>query len=223
MQTGRKILNLRCDRKVTQQDLARSCDITPSALSKIEAGINSPRANVIWRIAKNLGVTVEYLLDEALPYPYTGYTYRQDCLAANQDPTAIVRMEVSREEQCFLEALRKANQVARDIAFAIPEVSVETLRLVHFLLNHTRIQNPSRQFLTSFESLVTTGSAAPAEESGARGARASGRSCGGSSARASEPEAVASPRRPRGAAAPKRAPGRAAAPRRTKARRRVRR
>jgi len=207
MQTGRKILNLRCDRKITQQDLARTCEITPSALSKIEAGINSPRANVIWRIARNLGVTVEYLLDEELPYPYTGYSYRQGCLAANQDPSAIVRVDVSREEQCFLEALRKTNQVARDIVFAIPEVPVETLRLVHFLLNHARIQNPSRQFLSSFESLVTTGSAVPA--TGEAGARA------GSSSHA---EAVASKRRAKGPASTKRGTTKAAPSRRAKAR-----
>jgi transcriptional regulator with XRE-family HTH domain len=157
MQTGRKILNLRCDRKITQQELARACGITPSALSKIEAGINSPRANVLWRIAKNLGVTVEYLLDEEMPYPYPGYSYRQDFLARNEDPTSTVRIEVTKEEGAFLEALRKTSQVARDIAFGIPEGSVETLRLVHFLLNHTRIKNPSQSFLASFESLLSTG------------------------------------------------------------------
>ena len=58
MQPGRKILNLRCDRKISQQDLAHACNITPSALSKIESGVNSPRANIIWSIARNLGVTV---------------------------------------------------------------------------------------------------------------------------------------------------------------------
>ncbi|HVR76303.1 MAG TPA: helix-turn-helix transcriptional regulator, partial [Planctomycetota bacterium] len=153
MYTGRKILNLRCDRKISQQDLARLCEITPSALSKIEAGINSPRANVIWRIAKNLGVTVEYLLDEEMPYPYAGYSYRQEFLSSNLDPNVTVRFEVTREEKAFLEALRKTNQVARDVSFAIPEVSVEVLRLVHFLVNHAKVQNPSQGFLKSFESL----------------------------------------------------------------------
>lgn len=154
MQTGRKILNLRCDRKVSQQDLARACAITPSALSKIEAGINSPRANVIWRIAKNLGVTVEYLLDEAMPYPYTGYSYRQGCLASNVDPTSSVRLDVTREEKAFLETLRSVSQVAREIAYSVPEQSVEVLRLIHFLIHHGRIQNPSTSFMKSFESLV---------------------------------------------------------------------
>lgn len=182
MYTGRKILNLRCDRKVSQQDLARLCEITPSALSKIEAGINSPRANVIWRIAKNLGVTVEYLLDEEMPYPYAGYSYRQEFLSSNIDPSATVRFEVTREEKAFLEALRKTNQVARDVSFAVPEVSVEVLRLVHFLVNHAKVQNPSQSFLKSFESLFTpaglagvpaphkpeAASAAPAKKAGKR-------------------------------------------------------
>ena len=61
MLTGRKILNLRCDRKISQQDLARACLITPSALSKIEAGINPPRAPISWRISKQLAVTVASL------------------------------------------------------------------------------------------------------------------------------------------------------------------
>ena len=174
MQTGRKILNLRCDRKVSQQDLARICNITPSALSKIEAGINSPRANVLWRIAKNLGVTVEYLLDEEMPYPYTGYSYRHDFLQSNVDPNSMVRLDVTREEKAFLEALRKTNQVSRDTAFSIPETSVETLRLVHFLLHHSNIQNPSQAFLRNFEILITTGNVSQSEPASTQGAAALG-------------------------------------------------
>jgi transcriptional regulator with XRE-family HTH domain len=153
MQTGRKILNLRCDRKISQQELAKACSITPSALSKIEAGINSPRANVIWRIAKNLGVTVEYLLDEGMPYPYAGYSFKHDLFTSNVDPAATVRMDVSREEKAYLEALRRTNQVARDTAMAVPAAPVEHLRLVHFILNHAKALNPSQQFLKSFETL----------------------------------------------------------------------
>jgi len=167
MQTGRKILNLRCDRKISQQDLARACLITPSALSKIEAGINSPRANVIWRIAKNLGVTVEYLLDEEIPYPYKAYSYRQDFLVNNVDPASTVRMEVTREEKAFLEVLRKTHQVAREVAYQIPEAPVESLRLIHFVLNHGKVQNPSQTFLKNFESLFQKESEA-AESAAAR-------------------------------------------------------
>lgn len=171
MQTGRKILNLRCDRKVSQQDLARACSITPSALSKIEAGINSPRAGIIWKIARNLGVTVEYLLDEQMPYPYTSHSYRQEFLGRDEDPDTNVRMDVSREEKAFLNALRTSPEVAREIAYAIPEVSLERIRLMHFLLNHSTVENPTRKFLKSFETLLTTG-VVPPPSSGEKTGRA---------------------------------------------------
>ncbi len=187
MQTGRKILNLRRDRKVSQQDLARACDITPSALSKIEAGINSPRASVIWRIARNLGVTVEYLLDEEMPYPYSSHSYRRESLRRDEDPDANVRLDVSREEKAFLRALRECPEVAREIAYAIPEVSLERIRLIHFLLNHSTVENPTRRFLKSFESLLTTGDlplsveAAPLSVEAAKKARPGSRKTNGTS------------------------------------------
>jgi hypothetical protein len=98
-----------------------------------------------------------------MPYPYAGYSYRHDFLQSNVDPHAMVRLEVTREEKAFLEALRKTSQVARDTAFAIPETSVETLRLVHFLLHHSKIQNPSQAFLRNFENLITTGNVSQIE------------------------------------------------------------
>ena len=111
MQTGRKIMNLRRDRSISQQDLASYCRITPSALSKIESGQNSPRGGVIFRIAKNLGVTVEYLLDEEIPYPCKGLNYRQET-QANIDPDGPrSRMDVSPEEKAFLMALSRPPSV----------------------------------------------------------------------------------------------------------------
>ncbi len=193
MQTGRKILNLRCDRRVSQQDLARACDITPSALSKIEAGLNSPRAGIIWKIARNLGVTVEYLLDEQMPYPYSSHSYRQEFLQREQDPGQNVRMDVSREEKAFLHALRGSPEVAREIAYAIPEVSLERMRLIHVLLSHSTVENPTRQFLKSLESLLTTGTARlPAETSGDSTARPRKRN---GVARATRRAAAKTPRR----------------------------
>ena len=151
MQTGRKILNLRCDRKISQQDLARLCDITPSALSKIEAGINSPRALIIWKIARQLGVTVEYLLDEGIPYPYSGYSYRQELYEKNIDPEVMTSTKVTREEKAFLEDLRSGNRIPREIAYAVPGAPLEVLRITHFLLHNAAI---SPNLLGQFEKLV---------------------------------------------------------------------
>ena len=173
MHTGRKILNLRCDRRISQQDLARACQITPSALSKIEAGINSPRANIIWRIAQNLGVTVEYLLDESIPYPYPAYKYRQTLLDRKSDPETKVRREISLEEEAFLDDLRQAHPVSRETALGVPGASLEAVRLVHFILHHSTVADPDPTFWKNFRSLVTTGTLPGAEPRGEKAKRAS--------------------------------------------------
>jgi len=69
MEIGRKILNLRKDQGVHQRDLAHDSHVTPSALSRIEAGIHTPRGKVTLEIARRLGTTADYVLDETAPYP----------------------------------------------------------------------------------------------------------------------------------------------------------
>ena len=153
METGRKIMNLRRDRSISQQDLARYCNITPSALSKIESGQNSPRGGVIFRIARNLGVTVEYLLDEEIPYPYKGLNYRQEA-GAGAEP-ARVRTEISREEKAFLDALEESPDIVRELAYSLPEASPELIRLLHFLFYHYQVENPGPGFLERFEDILS--------------------------------------------------------------------
>jgi len=213
MHTGRKILNLRCDRKISQQDLARLCDITPSALSKIEAGINSPRANIVWRIAQNLGVTVEYLLDERIPYPYEPHRYRQSLLDAGDDPSGKIRTEITREERAYLDALRDAHPIAREIAYSVPEANVETIRMMHFLLHHSQAQRFDQEFWSRLESLVEDHGPSPEERtrsahrkgdaaaSKPRGAKTSKRSRRGS------PSSAGSKQKPKTRSAQKSGPG----------------
>lgn len=155
MQTGRKIMNLRRDRSISQQDLARYCEITPSALSKIESGQNSPRGGVIFRIAKNLGVTIEYLLDEEIPYPYKGLSYREENQADPDSVAPLSQMEVSKEERAFLDALRESQEMVRELAHSLPEAKPEVIRLLHFLLYHFEVENPGPDFLSRFESIIS--------------------------------------------------------------------
>lgn len=155
MQTGRKIMNLRRDRSISQQDLARFCEITPSALSKIESGQNSPRGGVIFRIAKNLGVTIEYLLDEEIPYPYKGLSYRERNPADPDSAASLSRMEVNKEEGAFLEALRESPEMVRELAHSLPEARPEVIRLLHFLLYHFEVENPGPDFLSRFEGIIS--------------------------------------------------------------------
>ncbi len=155
MQTGRKIMNLRRDRSISQQDLARYCEITPSALSKIESGQNSPRGGVIFRIAKNLGVTIEYLLDEGIPYPYKGLSYREENQADPDSVAPLSQMEVSKEERAFLDALRESPEMVRELAHSLPEARPEVIRLLHFLLYHFEVENPGPDFLSRFEGIIS--------------------------------------------------------------------
>lgn len=153
MHPGRKILNLRHDLNISQQELARASSITPSALSKIESGINAPRAHILWRIAKYLGVSIEYILDEKLPYPYTGFTYKDRLLSGKQNPGENVRTNITREEKAFLEALRECNPIARDIALSIPEMPIEVLRVVHFLV-HNGAQTARGLLINQMQDLI---------------------------------------------------------------------
>ncbi|MCH2365297.1 MAG: helix-turn-helix domain-containing protein, partial [Planctomycetes bacterium] len=115
MQTGRKIMNLRRDRSISQQDLARFCDITPSALSKIESGQNSPRGGVIFLIAKNLGVTIEYLLDEEIAYPYKGLSYREGDQAGPGSVGGLSQVGVGKAERGFVGAVRGSPEMGRGL------------------------------------------------------------------------------------------------------------
>ena len=66
METGRKIMNLRLDLGITQRDMAARCRISPGSLSKIETGTNRPSSAALRTIARVLGTSADYLLDEAL-------------------------------------------------------------------------------------------------------------------------------------------------------------
>lgn len=108
METGRKILNLRKDLGVPQKTLAEMTAVTPSALSRIEAGIHQPRGPVALRIARHLGVTADYLLDNDAPYPPPG----REILAnldtkQTNDEARTERVLLSARETAILEALRK--------------------------------------------------------------------------------------------------------------------
>ncbi len=103
MTPGRKIMNLRLDRGLSQIELAAKTGITCSAISKIEDDTNSPRAGTVYRIAQVLGATVEFLVDESMPYPYVPLKRPEV-----KHPTKMVRRQVTREENRFLDKLRRA-------------------------------------------------------------------------------------------------------------------
>lgn len=66
---GKKIIELRQSRHITQANLARQINVTKAMMSKYENDVNVPKADVLGRIAEVLGTTSDYLLglEEALP------------------------------------------------------------------------------------------------------------------------------------------------------------
>ena len=60
---GNNIKKLRAKLRLTQDDLARKSDVKYTTLSKIESGVvTKPTVQIIAKIAKALGVSVEDLL-----------------------------------------------------------------------------------------------------------------------------------------------------------------
>lgn len=59
---GSRILNLRVDKDIKQNDLANQIGITKSMLSKYENDINIPKADILSKIADVLDTTTDYLL-----------------------------------------------------------------------------------------------------------------------------------------------------------------
>ena len=129
MDLGRKVLNLRKDRQIEQQVLARLSGITPSALSKIEHGINHPGAMVLYRIARQLGVTMDYLLDPKEPYPA-----RANEKTPIERPKEKVKKVITREEWALIEELQKMRAESRRLALEVPYLSAEMTFVVRELL-----------------------------------------------------------------------------------------
>lgn len=64
---GSKLLIIGLYRKkkgLTQSDLAKKIGVTNAYISRIENGAQIPRADVLYKIAKELGVTMEQLMEE---------------------------------------------------------------------------------------------------------------------------------------------------------------
>lgn len=59
---GEKIFELRKEKGISQQFLAKEIGVTQKAIDFWEKGINEPKASYIISIAKYFGVTADYLL-----------------------------------------------------------------------------------------------------------------------------------------------------------------
>ena len=60
---GKRITELRLTRKLSQENLAEMCEMTPNAVSLIETGNRFPRIDTLEKISKVFGITVNDLFD----------------------------------------------------------------------------------------------------------------------------------------------------------------
>lgn len=61
---GKKIKNIRKQKKVTIKELARKSNVTTAQIINIEKGRNNPSSTTIAKLAKALDVDYEYLFKE---------------------------------------------------------------------------------------------------------------------------------------------------------------
>ena len=131
MKVGQKILSLRRQHGLAQQELAHLCGVTASAMSKIESGENSPKAHRVFRIAQVFCVTVHYLLDESSPYPMEAPTRPKI-----KDPKKMRRTTLTLEEWAHLQHLREASAIAREVSYEVPYLTPDVICVMHRIVMH---------------------------------------------------------------------------------------
>ena len=122
-------MNLRLDRGIRQQELAKACGVTPGAICRIESGRNESKSQTALAIARHLGVTLEYLCDESQPYPYQPPPRRPE-----ETKDGMVTVRLTLEEKALIEALRAGKKTVWELARELPYASLESLILIHRLV-----------------------------------------------------------------------------------------
>ena len=59
---GRRLKARRLELRLSQERIAKACKLSPSYLSQLEAGLRNPTIDVLYRVGKVLGVTLEELV-----------------------------------------------------------------------------------------------------------------------------------------------------------------
>ena len=72
---GMRISQLRREKNMTQRDLARALNVSPSAIGMYEQGRRQPSADLIVAICQEFSVSTQWLLTGR---PYTGQDFQED-------------------------------------------------------------------------------------------------------------------------------------------------
>ncbi len=59
---NKRLREIRCDKKLSQKDVAKALNIAVSTYSNYEQGIRTPSVEIIIKLCKFFGVSADYLL-----------------------------------------------------------------------------------------------------------------------------------------------------------------
>lgn len=65
---GMRLVNLRKEKGITQEEVARAMNVTPQSVSKWEKDISAPDISILIELAKFYNVTTDYLLGNSCDY-----------------------------------------------------------------------------------------------------------------------------------------------------------
>ncbi|MER5000233.1 helix-turn-helix domain-containing protein [Providencia stuartii] len=101
---AKRLTTLRAQKGLSQNELAELSGVAPAQISRYESGVNVPRAHIIAKLAKALGVQYSFL--------ESGFFVDDDELwtqmSINKDNTATVSLELDNET---LEIAKKSAEI----------------------------------------------------------------------------------------------------------------
>lgn len=87
VKTGRKIMDLRKSRGLTQEELAGRLNISPQAVSKWENGRAMPELSLLVELAEALGSTIDAIIFPEAARPATNANFEQILLPTHPSRT----------------------------------------------------------------------------------------------------------------------------------------
>ncbi|MBI6474687.1 helix-turn-helix domain-containing protein [Proteus mirabilis] len=101
---AKRLTELRAQKGLSQSELAELSGVAPAQISRYESGINVPRAHIIAKLAKALGVQYSFLEN--------GFSMDGENLltqmSMNKDNTATISLELDNET---LEIAKKSSEI----------------------------------------------------------------------------------------------------------------
>ncbi|WP_434510995.1 helix-turn-helix domain-containing protein [Desulfitobacterium sp. AusDCA] len=83
---GQRIREERTKYRLTQEQLAEAAQVNESYVGQVERGEKNPSLETVVNIARSLGVTVDYLLQEEINVEPNGLINELVSLAKNKEP-----------------------------------------------------------------------------------------------------------------------------------------